>query len=454
MGRETATDAGAAMAVDTRTAAARGQPPERRRRLAARLTRPSIWAGIGPGVVTGAADDDPSGIATYSQTGAAYGYQTLWTLWLTFPLMFAIQYVCALIGRATGKGLAANIRGNYPTPVLGAIVVLLFVANVINLAADIGAMGQAVKLLIGGPAIAWAVAIAALALVLLIRLSFHAYARLLKYLTLSLFAYAGTLFFVQLPWREIVGATFWPRISWNAGYLTAIVAIFGTTISPYLFFWQASHEVESQQEAPGEQPLLRAPRQGKEQLRRAKWDTVIGMAVSNLIAFCIMLTAAAELHRHGITKIESATQAAQALRPVAGNAAFFLFALGIIGTGMLAVPTLAGSAAFAIAETFRWPKGLDKRLYQASGFYGIVILGTVLGVALNFTPINPIDALYWSAVLNGVIAGPLMVMIMLLVGSQRVMGKFAASPLLRFGGWAATVAMLALAVAMLATMKR
>ena len=444
MGRESASEAGVSSDAV--------QPPDRRRRFE-RLTRPSIWEGIGPGVVTGAADDDPSGIATYSQTGAAFGYQTLWTLWLTFPLMVAIQYVCALIGRATGKGLAANIRSQYPAPVLAVIVVLLFVANVINLAADIGAMGEAVRLIVGGPAIVWAVTMTALALVLLIQLSFHSYSRLLKYLTLSLFAYAGTLFFVQLPWGEILSATFWPRISWDSRYLTAIVAIFGTTISPYLFFWQASHEVESQKEAPGEKPLLRAPRQGEKQFRRVKWDTVIGMTISNLIAFCIMLTAAAVLHRHGLTKIESATQAAQALRPVAGSAAFFLFAAGIIGTGMLAVPTLAGSAAFAIAETFRWPKGLDKRLYQATGFYGIVILGTALGVALNFTPINPIDALYWSAVINGVIAGPLMIMIMLLVGSGRVMGKFAASPLLRVAGWTATVAMIVLAAAMLVRLK-
>lgn len=407
------------------------------------LQRPSIWSALGPGVITGAADDDPSGIATYSQTGAAFGYQTLWTLWLTYPLMVAIQFVSALIGRVTGHGLAANLRKHYPAPLLYLLVVLLFLANVINLGADIGAMGQAVKLLIGGSAVVYSILIGLLALVLVVALSFRAYARFLKYLTLSLFAYAGTLFFVHVPWKEVAEAAFVPKISWNAQYLTAIVAIFGTTISPYLFFWQASHEVECQAEAFGEQPLELAPQQGAEQIRRMKWDTGIGMAMSNIIAFCIMLTAAIELHSHGITKIDSAAQAAEALKPIAGPAAFFLFAAGIIGTGMLAIPTLAGSTAYAIAETFRWPEGLNKHLAQAWGFYGVVALGIGLGVALNFTPINPIDALYWSAVINGLVAGPLMIVLMLIVSNRKVMGKFTASPLLRVGGWSATAVMLA-----------
>ena len=421
-------------------------------RIASRVRDPSVWECLGPGLVTGAADDDPSGIATYSQTGARFGYATLWTLWLTYPLMVAMQYVSALIGRVTGEGLAANIREHYPLPVLYVLVALLFIANTINLGADIGAMGEAMTLIFGGQPFVWTVVVAIIALALLISLTFKSYARILKYLTLSLFSYAGVLFLIHVPWADVLTSLVLPKWEFSRDYLTAIVAIFGTTISPYLFFWQASHEVEQQIETAGEKPLRQAPAQGPAQLRRVKWDTLIGMAMSNLVAFCIMLTAATVLHAHGKTQINSAAEAAQALKPIAGNLSFFMFAAGIVGTGMLAIPTLAGSAAYAVAETFKWPKGLDKHLFQASGFYGIVALGTVLGVVLTLLAINPMTALYWSAVLNGVIAIPLMAIIMLLASKKSLMKTFVASRRLRILGWTATLVMFAAFVGMVATM--
>jgi NRAMP (natural resistance-associated macrophage protein)-like metal ion transporter len=423
--------------------------PKLRHRVQSRLKDPSVWQCLGPGLITGAADDDPSGIATYSQTGAKFGLETLWTLWLTYPLMVAMQYVSALIGRVTGAGLAQNIRKRYPKPVLYAIITALFVANTINLGADIGAMGAAVRLLIGGPSLVWSVAIAIIALLLIVMLTFQAYARMLKYLTLSLFAYAAVLLFAQIAWSDVARSLVLPHVQWNNDYLTAIVAIFGTTISPYLFFWQASHEVEQQKHARHEQPLKRAPQQARVQLRQMRLDTVIGMAMSNLIAFCIMLTGASVLHAHGILDVDSAAQAAKALEPVAGRWSFVLFALGIIGTGMLAIPTLAGSTAYAVAETFKWPRGLNKHLFQASGFYAIIALGTVLGVLLNAFEFNPMTALYWSAVINGIVAVPLMVIIMLLSSSRTVMGRFIASTKLKWGGWLATVVMAIAALAMI-----
>ena len=432
--------------------AARPQQKQKfKNRVSTRLQNPSVWQCLGPGLITGAADDDPSGIATYSQTGAKFGLETLWTLWLTYPLMVAMQYVSALIGRVTGAGLAHNIRQRYPAPVLYAIIAALFVANTINLGADIGAMGEAVRLLIGGHAIVWSVVIALVAFVLIVAMSFHAYARMLKYLTLSLFAYAAVLFFAHIAWTDVTRALVLPHVQWNNDYLTAIVAIFGTTISPYLFFWQASHEVEEQKHARAEQPLKRAPEQAAVQLRRMRLDTLVGMAVSNVVAFCIMLTGASVLHAHGITDVNSASQAAKALEPVAGKWSFVLFALGIIGTGMLAIPTLAGSAAYAVAETFKWPSGLNKRLFQAGGFYAIIAIGTLLGVLLNALDLNPMTALYWSAVINGVVAVPLMVIIMLLSSSPTVMGKFIASTKLKWGGWLATIVMGLAAAAMIAS---
>ena len=404
-----------------------------------------FWKKLGPGLITGAADDDPSGIATYSQAGAGFGYAMLWTAFLTFPLMVGIQMVSARIGRVTGHGLAANIRLHYSPALLYVLVGLLLIANTINIAADIGAMAAALKLLIGGPAHWYAIAFAMVSLVLQILIPFPRYAPILKILTLSLFAYVATVFVVDVPWGEVFYRTIMPSISFKADYVIAVVAVFGTTISPYLFFWQASQEVEELRATEGEAPLKEAPEQAHSHLQRIKIDTYIGMGFSNLIAFFIILTAAVTLHLHGITDIQTSAQAAEALRPLAGEFAFLLFTAGIVGTGLLAVPVLAGSAAYAIAESFDWRIGLGRKLMEARGFYMILIIATLLGVALNFTPIDPIKALFWSAVINGVIAVPIMVVIMLMVARPDVMGQFVVTPGLRITGWLAT-AVMALAV--------
>ena len=404
-----------------------------------------FWKKLGPGLITGAADDDPSGIATYSQVGAAFGYAMLWTTFITFPLMVGIQIVSARIGRVTGKGLAANIRQHYPAWLLHSLVCLLLIANIINIAADIGAMAAALKLLIGGSAHWYAVMFGLLSLILQIFIPFPRYAPILKLLTLSLFAYVATVFVVQVPWGEVLQHTIMPSISWNADYIVAIVAVFGTTISPYLFFWQASQEVEEQQAADGEKPLKEAPEQAQAHLQRIKIDTYIGMGFSNLIAFFIMLTATVILHQHGITDIQTSAQAAEALRPIAGEYAFLLFSAGIVGTGLLAVPVLAGSAAYAAAESFKWRIGLGRQLMEARGFYLILTVATLLGVALNFTSIDPIKALFWSAVINGVIAVPIMAVMMLMAARTDVMAQFVVTLRLRILGWLAT-AVMALAV--------
>ena len=411
----------------------------------------SFWQKLGPGLITGAADDDPSGIATYSQAGAAFGYSTLWTVLFTFPLMVGIQIVSARIGRVTGHGLAANIRTHYPAALLHGIVGLLLVGNTINIAADIGAMGAALKLLVGGPAHAYAVAFGVLSLLLQVFIPFPRYAPILKGLTLALFAYVATVFTVHVAWGEVVLASLLPAVSLRADYIVVVVAVFGTTISPYLFFWQASQEVEEQRAAPGERPLKQAPEQARVHLQRIKIDTYVGMGFSNIVAFFIMLTAAVTLNQHGITDIKTSAQAAEALRPLAGDFAFWLFSAGIIGTGLLAVPVLAGSAAYAVAEAFGWPIGLGRRLAQAKGFYAIVTVATVLGVALNFSPVDPIRALFWSAVINGVIAVPIMVVTMLMAGRRDVMGPFIVTRRLKVLGWLATAVMALAVLAMIAT---
>jgi len=411
----------------------------------------SFWARLGPGLITGAADDDPSGIATYSQVGAGFGYAILWTAIFTFPLMVGIQTVSARIGRVTGHGLAANIRQHYPSWLLYGIVVLLLVANTINIAADIGAMGAALRLLIGGPAHLYAIAFGLVSLLLQIAVPFPRYAPILKLLTLALLAYVATVFVVKVPWSEVFYQTLMPSLSLKADYLIAIVAVFGTTISPYLFFWQASQEVEDQRAAPGEEPLVNAPEQARLQLRRIQIDTYVGMGFSNLVAFFIMLTAVVTLHQHGITDIQTSADAAKALRPLAGDFAFVLFSAGIVGTGLLAVPILAGSAAYAVAESFKWPIGLGLQLLQARGFYTIVIIATVLGVALNFTPIDPIKALFWSAVINGVISVPIMIVMMLMAVRPDIMGEFVITRRLTILGWAATASMALVVLAMFAT---
>jgi NRAMP (natural resistance-associated macrophage protein)-like metal ion transporter len=403
---------------------------------------------LGPGVVTGAADDDPSGIATYSQAGAAFGYNILWTVLLTYPLMVAIQIISARIGRVSGHGLATNIRRHYPVSLLYGAVVLLLVANTINIAADLTAMGAAVNLVVGGPTRLYTVGLALFSLVLQVFVPYKSYVRVLKWLTLALFAYVGVVFAVRIPWSIVAMRTVFPHPSWNNVYLTTIVAVFGTTISPYLFFWQASQEVEELQAAPGQHALRTAPWQAVANLKRIGSDTRIGMAFSNLIAFFIILTTAATLHARNITDIQTSSQAASALKPIAGQFAFLLFSLGIIGTGLLALPVLAGSAAYAMAGAFRWKNSLELEPRLAKRFYGIIVLATVVGLALGFTSIDPIKALFWSAVINGVTSVPIMVLMIKMASHADVMGKFIISGSLRVVGWLATGVMGAAVIAM------
>jgi NRAMP (natural resistance-associated macrophage protein)-like metal ion transporter len=408
---------------------------------------------LGPGLITGAADDDPSGIATYSQAGAQFGFNMLWTVVLTYPFMVGIQLVSARIGRVTGRGLAANIRRAYPPWLLYAIVCLLLVANVLNIAADIAAMGEAARLVIGtGSAHLYSLGFGFVCLTLQIFLPYRKYVRYLKWLTVGLLAYVATVFVIHVPWQAVALGTLWPTLRWNNDSVTLIVAVFGTTISPYLFFWQASQEVEEiRAEGPG-RSLRKAPDGALVQLKRIKTDTFIGMAFSNIVAFCIILTTAATLGLHGVTDIQTSAQAAEALRPVAGEFAFLLFALGIIGTGLLAVPVLAGSAAYAVTESFKWRNGLDLKALQAREFYAIISLATIGGMLLNFTPVDPIKALFWCALINGVIAVPIMAVMMLLARAPKVMGTFTLSRRHTVIGWLGVVIMLVAVVAMFATM--
>jgi NRAMP (natural resistance-associated macrophage protein)-like metal ion transporter len=404
---------------------------------------------LGPGLVTGAADDDPSGIATYSQAGAQYGYGLLWSVFFTTPLMVAIQLVSARIGRVTGQGLAANIRERFPRPVQYLIVGLLVFANTLNIAADLGAMGDALQLVLGGSSSVYLLFFALVSLTLQVFVPFPRYAPILKLMTLALFAYVGTVLVVRVP-VEALGAMLLPRVSPDREYLAMLVAVLGTTISPYLFFWQASQEVEEQRATPGHEPLRDAPGQAREHLRRIRFDTWIGMLFSNAVALCIMLTTAATLHAAGTTRIDSAAQAAEALRPLAGDLAFLLFAAGVVGTGLLAVPILAGSAAYAVAETFGWRIGLGLRLAEARGFYAILVAATALGVLIDLAGVDSIRMLVVAAIVNGVAAVPIMAMLMLLVGDHKVMGSLVAGRRLRILGWAATGVMGAAALAMFA----
>ena len=407
---------------------------------------------LGPGLITGAADDDPSGIATYSQAGAQYGYGLLWSSILTLPLMVGIQIVSARIGRVTGHGLAANIRDHFPPWLLHAVVTLLVVANTINIAADLGAMGNALELLIGGSGQIYVIFFALVSLTLQIFVPFPRYAPILKVFTLALFAYVATIFAVKVPWLDALHGAIFPQLQFRAEYVATLVAVLGTTISPYLFFWQASQEVEELRATPGHEPLRDAHAQAEEHLDRIRVDTWIGMGFSNLIAFFIMLTTAVTLHTQGITDIQTSAEAAQALRPLAGEFAFLLFTAGIVGTGLLAVPVLAGSAAYAVAESRRWPIGLGLPLLEARGFYAIVTAATLIGVALVFTDIDPIKALLWSAMINGVIAVPIMAVMMRLAVMPDVMGPFVITRRLGVLGWAATAVMAAAVVALFATL--
>jgi NRAMP (natural resistance-associated macrophage protein)-like metal ion transporter len=410
---------------------------------------------LGPGLITGAADDDPSGIATYSQAGAQFGYNLLWTVLFTYPLMVGIQMVSARLGYVTGKGLAANVKAIFPRPVLHGIVALLLIANTINIAADIAAMGEALRLLLGGSAHLYSVCFGVLCLVLQVHLSYETYVRYLKWLTLALLSYVAVVFTINVHWGAVIRELVWPRLVFDHNTITIIVAVFGTTISPYLFFWQAAQEMEDLRAIGarngGTSSVPHAPEAARRQMRRIRWDTYVGMGFSNLIAFFIILSTAATLHVAGITDIQTSAQAAEALRPLAGSFAFLLFSLGIIGTGMLAVPVLAGSAAYAVSESFDWSTGMDRKLPEALGFYGIVAIATVGGVALNFTHLDPMRALLWSAEINGIIAVPIMAIMMILASRVDVMGHFVIRPRLRRLGWVATVIMAVTVVAMAST---
>ncbi|MEP6701890.1 MAG: Nramp family divalent metal transporter [Betaproteobacteria bacterium] len=406
---------------------------------------------LGPGLITGAADDDPSGIATYSQAGAQFGFNMLWTMLLTYPLMTTMQMISARLGCLTGKGLAANIKATFPGWVLWGVVALLTVANTINIAADIAAMGEAAHLMIGGSPQLYSIGFGLVCLGLQVFLSYKTYVRYLKWLTLALLSYVAVAFMSNVNWLDVLKGTLLPHVEWNSDTITIIVAVLGTTISPYLFFWQAAQEMED----------LRATGNGhhkpkgdvaRRHLTRIKWDSAIGMGFSNLVAFFIILSTAATLHATGLTKIETSAQAAEALRPMAGHFAFLLFSLGIIGTGMLAVPVLAGSAAYAVTETLEWESGLDKKLYEAKGFYAIVAIATLGGVVFNFTPIDPIKALLFSAVVNCVIAVPIMVVMMILGTRHETMGHFVIGKQLRVMGWLTTAVMAVAVVAMIWTL--
>lgn len=422
---------------------------EKTRGSAAETDRGELWR-LGPGLITGAADDDPSGIATYSQVGAQFGFGMLWTTLFSFPLMAAVQEICARLARITGIGIAGNFRNQYPKPVLFAAVVLLCLANVFNLGADIESMGAAAQLVFGGSLSAYAVAFGLLSIALQIYLPYRRYVRYLKWLTLTLFAYVGTAFVVHVPWATVLSATVKPALHWDQQYWMALIAVLGTTISPYLLFWQASQEVEEVRINKRESPLKRKPSHAVTQFRRIAFDTRVGMAFSNLIAFFIILTAAVTIHGSG-RGVATAADAAKALQPVAGRFAFLLFSFGIVGTGLLAIPVLAGSAAFGIAEAFGWRASLESKPRQAQKFYLVILGATLTGLSLNFAGLDPIRALYWSAIVNGICSAPIMTLLMLLSSRRAVVGKFTLPLHLRVLGWTATAVMLASSLAFLSS---
>ena len=406
-------------------------------------------ARVGPGLITGVADDDPSGIATYSQAGAQFGLNMLWTMPLAFPLMAAIQSMCARIGRVTGKGLAANIKITFPPIVLYSVVALLLIANTLNIAADVAAMGEVAELITGVNR-HWMTAFFVFGTVLLqVFIPYHRYVNFLKWLTISLLAYAAVLFTVHVPWGEVMKQTLQPTFIFNADSAAVIVGVFGTTISPYLFFWQASEEVEDMHIKKEALPLLNNKRVAGKELRRIRWDTWSGMFYSNITAYFIILATAVTLNVSGITDINTAAQAASALRPLAGDFAFLLFAMGILGVGFIGVPVLAGAGAYALSEVLNWNTGLERKVADAQGFYSIIAVSVFLGLAIQYTPISPMKALFWSAVINGIIAVPLMVVVILLVSKKSVMGKFTASRPIIILGWVAVAVMGFAAIGML-----
>jgi len=398
-------------------------------------------ARIGPGLITGVADDDPSGIATYSQAGAQFGLNMLWTMPLCYPLMSSVQLMCAQIGRVTGKGLAANIKTAFPPVVLRVVVVLLLIANTLNISADVAAMGEAGELVTGINRHLMTLFFVALTLGLQIFVAYHRYVAYLKWLTLSLLAYAAVLFTVHVPWGEVALRTLWPHFALNSTSAAVIVGVFGTTISPYLFFWQASEEVEDMHRNRGRPLIGHDPDIAHAELRRIRWDTWSGMFYSDIAAFFVILATAVTLHVKGITDITTAAQAAAALRPLAGQFAFVVFTLGLIGVGLIGVPVLAGSGAYAAAEALGWKSGLERGLNREPGFYGVIAVSVLLGLALQYSPISPMKALFWSAVINGVVAVPLLAVVCLLIAKPAVMGEYTGSRRLIGVGWLTTALM-------------
>jgi NRAMP (natural resistance-associated macrophage protein)-like metal ion transporter len=405
-----------------------------------RLTK--FFRSLGPGLITGAADDDPSGIGTHSQVGAQFGYGLAWTFVLSFPLMVVIQQVAAEIGRVTGAGIARNLRRHYARPILWSMVSLLLVANIVNLGADLSAMGAALQLLAGGNAALYTLLFGIVCIVLEVALSYPRYASILKWTTLSLFTYVAVVMVAHVPWPHALRSLVVPELQWNAAYATAFVAILGTTISPYLFFWQAGQEIEEQHRHHAK-PLCISPREAGPELARIRLDTLIGMAFSTIVSLAIVFATAATLNASGITDIETSSQAAEALRPIAGQFAFAMFALGIIGTGLLAVPVLAGSAGYAVTEMFGIAGSLDAKPLSARLFYGTIAVTTLAGASLNSVGIDPVRALYWAAVVNGVLAAPLMAIMMLIVRNPRAMGRLTLSKGATILGWSATAVMAA-----------
>jgi len=395
-----------------------------------------IFKKIGPGFVTGAADDDPSGIATYSQTGAIFGFSQLWLALFSFPFMVAIQQMCGRIGMVTGKGLAGVIRTHYPKPVLYIAVSLLVITNTINIGADLGAMASSAQMLLGLSSIFWLLLITAVIIILEVFVSYKRYSKILKYLALTLFMYVLTAFISKPNWGTIFQSTVLPQIKFSSEYMLNIVAILGTTISPYLFFWQTSQEVE-EEIADGKMKEMGVgkPAVRQKNVTNMDWDTIVGMVFSQAIMFFIIITTAVTLHANGITNIASASQAAEALRPVAGDFAYLLFAAGIIGTGLLAVPILAGSSAYAVTETLGLKEGLSKKTKLAPGFYGVIAASTLVGMAISWMGIDPIKALYYAAALNGLAAPPLMVLIILIANNKKIMGKFVSKKFGNIAGW-------------------
>lgn len=395
---------------------------------------------LGPGLVTGAADDDPSGIATYSQAGAQFGYGLAWTLVLTTPLMIVIQNIAAEIGRVTGAGIAANLRRHYSKTILWSLVFLLLVANVINLGADLSAMGAALALFVGGNGATYTLLFGILCVLLEIFVSYPRYASVLKWTTLSLFTYVAVVIVAGVHWPTALRSLVLPNLQWNKTYATTVVAILGTTISPYLFFWQAGQEIEEEHRHHAK-PLCLTPKEAGPELARIRQDTIVGMTFSNLVAISIVFATAATLHARGVVDITTSAQAAQALRPIAGDFAFALFALGIVGTGMLAVPILAGSAAYAVTELVGVAGSLEAKPLKAKFFYATIALTVLGGACLGFVGIDPVKALYWAAVVNGILAAPLMAAMMFISRNQRAMGRLTLSRGMTAAGWAATLMM-------------